>query len=340
MSEEYNFLGSKVVDYGEIVVCFFEHCNLRCVFCPQDHDSTLGASREEILEKVPRITHWINSNKKSLYFKLHLMGGELFQDYWLERGFLEIYQEFLDSVREGVDPKKTVVFNFITNLVFNESSCDQIKNFIVRNGLKISISYDPSGRFNGPQKNTFLANVKALSNYIEMVSVVLTRGNIKAIMRGDETLELLHGQFTIDFDHFLPSVESSDQLLPYDSEKQAFYKFLVDKYPNCLNVEPFMADEKVRRMTCTRGNSLTIMSGRDEVSGCSGSVFLKGGDFDYLEKPKIVENYLQKYDCLTCDYYKKCPFSCFISESYDSPKRDLEDCIFKDVFRYAESKKA
>ena len=84
----YDIIDAKVVRYGEIVVCLFEHCNLRCAFCPQDHDSILGASYEEIMEKVDPIVEWINNNPRQQAYKIHIMGGELFQDRWIDAGFL------------------------------------------------------------------------------------------------------------------------------------------------------------------------------------------------------------------------------------------------------------
>ena len=47
----YKIIDTKVIDYAELVVCLFDHCNLRCVFCPQDHELLEGASEKEILSK-------------------------------------------------------------------------------------------------------------------------------------------------------------------------------------------------------------------------------------------------------------------------------------------------
>ena len=88
----YKIIDTKVIDYAELVVCLFDHCNLRCVFCPQDHELLEGASEKEILSKVPGIVDWINNNQRSTYFKVHVMGGELFQDQFIQDGFLNYYQ--------------------------------------------------------------------------------------------------------------------------------------------------------------------------------------------------------------------------------------------------------
>src|SRR6056300_239201 len=114
----YKIIDSKVIDYAEIVVCLFDHCNLRCVFCPQDHELLDGATEKEILSKVPGIVDWINNNQRSKYFKIHIMGGELFQDQFIKAGFLDYYQKFVNEIKSQIQSlDKHIVFNFITNLV-------------------------------------------------------------------------------------------------------------------------------------------------------------------------------------------------------------------------------
>src|SRR6056300_624573 len=101
----YELIDQKVIDYAEIVVILFENCNLKCVFCPQAHDSNENTSRESILSKVDYISNWINNNNKTKYFKLHIMGGEVFQDKYILDGHLDIYNEFIKEVRANVTDK-------------------------------------------------------------------------------------------------------------------------------------------------------------------------------------------------------------------------------------------
>ena len=117
----YDLIETKVVGYGEIVVCLFEHCNLKCVFCPQDHNDILGASRKEIMAKVDPIVEWINNNPRNQAYKIHIMGGELFQDQWIDKDFLYIYDDFINTIQKSVDAE--VHINFITNLVFKFFIC-------------------------------------------------------------------------------------------------------------------------------------------------------------------------------------------------------------------------
>ena len=329
----YDLIETKVVGYGEIVVCLFEHCNLKCVFCPQDHNDILGASRKEIMAKVDPIVEWINNNPRNQAYKIHIMGGELFQDQWIDKDFLYIYDDFINTIQKSVDAE--VHINFITNLVFTRSS--KVLQFLDKNNLTVSISYDPSGRFSPNDIEMFERNIVRFQDHIEMVSLVLTRQNINKIRQGDRLFELLYKNYTCDFDQFLPSVAPSRVLMPSEREMYEFYKILVKKYPKCLNVDHFVNDKPSNKMTCTRGNSLTIMPDGAKPQGCSGAVFLKEAQTEDLGGPAIVENFLDKYNCFECEYFQRCPFSCFIKQDYKHIEQNMDECVFKATFRYADS---
>jgi len=332
----YDVIGQKVIDYAEIVVCLFEHCNLACVFCPQDHRSIVGASREEILAKVDSIAEWINNNKRSKHFKIHLMGGELFQDHWIERGFLDIYQEFIESIRNKVIGDKFVEANFITNLLFDD--VETIQSFLEEHDYIISVSYDPTGRFNNDQLEQFKSNVVLLKDRIRMISCVATKQSIKRIIDGDTFFDYLYANFPCDFDSLIPAVSTSEALMPSETEMLAFYKHLVDNYPDCINIAYFTEDTPTNKMSCTRGNSYTVLPTGPVPIGCSGSIFLTNPSSNDLFSGMIVEKFINRYNCFECEFYKKCPFTCFIKNDYSKIKRDLGECVFKETFKYVESK--
>jgi hypothetical protein len=308
------------------------------VFCPQDHNNTQGASEKEILSKIPGIVEWINNNKRSTHFKIHTMGGELFQDQWIGLGFLDVYQKFMDDIRANVPNNKHVEPNFITNLLFEDT--DSVLAFLEKNDYTISVSYDPRGRFNTAQFEQFKRNVEIFSDRIRMISCVATRQSMKAIIDGDPYFDYLYNKFPCDWDSFLPSVEISEFLMPKESDLLAFNKYLIDNYPQCLNVSYFTEYSAQNRMSCTRGNSFTILPNGSFPKGCSGSVLLTSPSSNDLASGAIVEKFLHKYNCFECEFYKRCPFTCFIKNDYSKIVRDVNECVFKESFRYVESKKA
>lgn len=332
----YKAISNKIILHSEIVVCLFEHCNMECIFCPQKHDNIVGASREEILSKVDSIVNYINNNKRSTHFKIHTMGGELFQDQWIEKGFLEIYSDFIKEINSRVDKGKEIEFNFITNLVFDNT--DLVMQFIESNNLLISVSYDAKGRFSLAQFETFKRNIEIFKDKIRMISCVGTKQNMRAIINGNEYFSYLYDLFPCDWDSFLPSVPVSEKLMPAETELLEFYKFLVDNYPRCTNISYFTEDSVSNKMSCTRGNSYTVMPDGSTPKGCSGSVLLTSPASNDLFSGAIVEKFINTYDCFQCEFYKKCPFTCFIKNDYSKIKRDLGECVFKETFKYVKEK--
>ena len=332
----YELIDKKIIDYAELVICLFDHCNLKCVFCPQDHNNTQGASEKEILSKIPGIVEWINNNKRSKYFKLHIMGGEIFQDIWIENQFLSIYQKFIDEIKSKVDSEKTLVFNFVTNLVFIETK--KVSDFLEENNLKISVSYDSHGRFTNTQFDIFKNNIEIFKDKIEMISLVMTKQNIEAVIKGDSYFDYLYNNFKCDWDSFLPSVSVSETLMPKESDLLKFYKHLVDNYPLCLNISYFTENSRENRMSCTRGNSYTVMYDGTNPAGCSGSVLLRDGNTKNLGSTIIIQKFFDQYNCFECEYFKKCPFTCFIKNDYKKIVRDVGECVFKETFKYVEIK--
>lgn len=335
----YDLINQKVINYAELVIILFEHCNLKCVMCPQNHDSLENTSREEILSKVDIAVDWINNNNRSTFFKLHIMGGEVFEDHFVSRGYLDIYQEFIDRVNAGItDKNKQIVHNFITNLVFTHQ--EEVMKFIEKNNLKISTSYDSSGRFSKEDLVLFKDNIEFFKDKINMVAGVMTAPTMRKIISGDPYFDYLYDNFTMDFDSLWPTGEDKMNrfLMPKESEVFEFYKTLVDNYPKALNVEHFVTDKQDMKMSCTRGNNTTILQDNTVPKGCSGAPYLKDGKTKDPASDKIMLNFFDKYNCFSCDYFRKCPFSCFIKQDYKYIVEDLDDCVFRKTFKYMDEK--
>jgi sulfatase maturation enzyme AslB (radical SAM superfamily) len=332
----YDLIRSKVVDYSEIVVNFFDYCNMKCSFCPQDHSSIEGMTREEILSKVPFIINYIQ-NTESNEILLHLMGGELFQDELIDRGFLQYYTEFIHLLESQKPKNKKLTYNFITNLVFTRIV--EVKSFCNKHDLKIAISYDPVARFTKKQLLQFKANVEVFKSYIRIVSCVMTKQNMSAIIRGDEYFTYLYNNFDCHWDHLLVGDSLLDIMMPKQSEVYEFYRHLVDNYPKTLNMLQFVEKTiKTNKMGCTRGNSFTILSDNSIPKGCSGSVILKDATTEDIGSTKIIDNFIQQNDCLSCEYYSRCNLTCFVNNDYKKIVKDIEGCVYKKVFEYADAK--
>jgi hypothetical protein len=331
----YDVIKDKVIDYVEVVVLLFEHCNMSCVFCPQDHNDLLGATREEILSKCPQIIKFINENPKK-DFLMHIMGGELFQDKFINSGFINYYQEFIDTIKSNVKEDKNITFLFVTNLVYD--CIDEVVEFCKKNKLKMNVSYDLAGRFTQPQLEIYKKNIEKFKEYVNIISLVITKQNIDKLLKGDEYFDYLYENFICDWDKLLPGKNFNDALMPKQSELFMFYKHLVDKYPRCNNVKYFTDKEQRHKMSCTRGSSYTILNDNSVPKGCSGSVLLKDPKTQELGGTKIIQFFMKEHDCFSCEFYSRCGFTCFIRNDYKNLIKDMDECVFKEVFKYVESK--
>jgi sulfatase maturation enzyme AslB (radical SAM superfamily) len=334
----YTLIEEKVITYAEIIVILFEHCNLKCAFCPQAHDSYDNTSREAILSKVDYVSTWINNNNKTKYFKLHIMGGEVFEDQFISKGYLDYYKEFMNAVKDRViDKEKDLVFNYVSNLVFTNTS--PVLDFLSQEDVMLSTSYDSAGRFSPKELEIFKNNIETFKEHVGMISCVMTSQSMKNV-KTDSYFKYLYDNFTIDWDSLWPSKDDKLNrfMMPKESETFEFYKFLIDNYPKCLNVGHFTSKDPVLKMSCTRGNNTTILQDNTVPKGCSGTAYVKDRKTKDDDVGEVMMNFFKTYDCFSCEYFHKCPFTCFIKQDYKYIEHDLGECVFKKTFQYVDQK--
>lgn len=331
----YEIIGNKVIDHSEIVVNFFDYCNMKCSFCPQDHSDKQGTTKEEILSKTKYILDYVNENQKTKSFFLHLMGGELFQDDLIDDGILNHFDDFIDILEKNKRHNSELSYNFITNLIFDNTT--EVLKFLKKNNLKINISYDPTGRFNKEQFIKFKNNVEIFKSHINLFSCVMTQKSMEKIIEGDDYFDYLYKHFDCHWDHLLVGDEKIGSMLPTEKEITDFYIHLVKHYPDVINVRQFFEKNKDQKMSCTRGNSLTIFSDNSIPLGCSGSVILKNSNTSDNWSNKIVHNFLEENMCLSCEYYSRCNLTCFIHNDYKNLVKNPQGCPYKLVFEYVQT---
>ena len=73
----------------EYTIHLFEFCNLRCAFCWQNHEDTIGI--DNVVDKLPSIEKFVS---KEMYMKVtfNIMGGEVFAPAIYNRNLNEGYK--------------------------------------------------------------------------------------------------------------------------------------------------------------------------------------------------------------------------------------------------------
>jgi len=337
-----NFLHSiiedKIPESGELEIFFFEECNLRCVHCFQDHKSKLGQSKENILSKLQIIKDFFLMNPKKHYI-MNIMGGELFQDHLLDE-YLPIYTAFVDGVNDICEElDKTVTFNFVTNLVFTKT--DQVLAWVDKHNLKFSVSYDTTGRFNRSQIALYKENIEIFKEKINIICLVATKNNIFKLMDdGDSYYDYLYNNFICYWDQVTPGPTVPNLLVPSERELYNFNIFLLDNYPKCTNLEAFTNDQTHNKMSCPSINKLLIEANNRTASCRIHQHEEDSKDFITPITPEtndpIIEKFFSDHDCMSCKYYARCPFSCFVRNDWRRLERDFDGCVYRETFKYAD----
>jgi len=343
-----DLLKSKLPKIGEIEVTLFEYCNLHCSFCFHDVKSKLGLSKEEIFSKIPLILkHSKEINKNVNTIQLNMVGGELMIDDLINKGYLDIYYEFINNIYlhyQKMNINLRVVF--VSNYLFNENNSLLIKEFIhklrknTNSFIGMIASYDFTGR---PINNTWKRNLETLKNETVSINTVMTKPSLLQLMKkGDEYWENeIYPNFETFFDFFIPD-KGSNHMIPEDSLLLEFYKWTTLNFPNINPINDMInSKEQSQSMSCLSLNKVTIFPD-NSTSNCRWKRYTNEdyiNELIYEDNSNMINDYLHTHNCFSCEYYQKCPFRCFTQWSWKGRIRDVEGCVNKHFFDFLKEQK-
>lgn len=319
----------------EIVVEFFDHCNLKCVFCWQDHDAK--KSIHDITDHIEKAIG-IMANFSNERFDVCMMGGEVFNDD-LDDKMFEIYEQEILRIEEYAKANNKVCsYRLVTNLVFENT--ERVKGLINRlsdAGLEIRLatSYDPTGRFNPKTLKSFMRNIVDLKDYIREVAFVLTKPTIKSILKDDdENFKFLYDSgYQLFFDYYSPYTSSQTPLMtPSDMDLLECFIFLIKNYPNTYPIKDWI-DREWNELSC-RTSHIILSSGQvGQCRVCGVSDDEYETPVDLYDKREMEETFIIRNRCFECEYYGKCSMTCFLLADYKKRER-LTECIYKIIYDY------
>lgn len=321
----YDLLQTKKGDIKEAHLILFEWCNLRCSFCHQDHESKVGMDVASMLAKADVL---INSTKSTDKYIINLTGGELFLDEIPDEFFEAYYQIGLKFY--GYYDNVTIVLG--TNLVFEK--LDRViflfDRLALAGNVKIATSYDPAGRFTKDTHLLFMENLSKLQGKVDTVNVVITKQNIERILSGKEKniLEWMCDQFTVYFDHYIPSTDF-EIIQPSEDLIGQLYIHLNEFHPNSLPLLSWKENEE----NVTTCRSTKIINKDGVVSTCwseAGKEAILDEGLGLIAKHEAEERFLEHYQCFTCEYYQRCGLRCFLHHSFIAG--DSKECSIKNMF--------
>jgi len=334
----------------ELVVILFEYCNFACTFCPQDHDSKVGMSYDEIVSKADPIIEYINKNKFATEFVVRMIGGEPFNDdIIIDTNLLEAYTELSRRIRDESNlDNRTLDFIWISNFSMVECRPQVIEFMDSQPDAKFVVSYDFKGRFNPKNREIFKDNIELLGKYVHNINTVMTKQNIEAVLNGDEYYDYLYSNFDYSWDMYIKGDNLNSYAVPKESQVLQFYKLLADKYPEVEFIRPFLKKPEtgaVNHALCSRGNGFAIDPENKIISeGCVGTHYLIKNNIPIVTRSNrnfldsTIEDFLEKYNCHSCAFYQRCPMVCFSGVKAGNMINDMDVCINKLTFEYIEEK--
>jgi sulfatase maturation enzyme AslB (radical SAM superfamily) len=327
-----NLLAAKLPESSEVEIHAFEFCNLNCSFCGQDHDSTVGMNT--IAEKAHQTVEFIMNSPLKKH-TVNFMGGEIFNDAVGTEVFLQ-YLEFYEIIKEACRKMKVgFQINWVTNLIFTENR-EMVDWLMEKTGKhsKISTSYDFAGRgLNLNRRLMFEFNMARYKKYIGVVGFVFTAPAIRKLIAGKDKyfLDVLYPNYPLYFDWYVPE-KSAAKMMPSEQEMLDGLLFLAERFPQVEPVKSLL-ENKENKMTCFSLNKTTIQPDGTEVK-CrymeyDDMEFLS--EVDYSTNANIIQKHLDRHDCLSCEWYDKCQFRCFVNADWAKLER-LSECMFKLFF--------
>lgn len=324
-------LKDKTTKSSEIELHLFEYCNLSCSFCGQDHKNKEGMNT--IVEKANQVIDFIDASPMNSH-TINIMGGEIFNDDIPPEVFAD-YIEFYKRIRSYcIAFDQEVRFNFVTNLIFTKNIPMVERLLAQTENTMLSTSYDFAGRGLDINRSlTFKANLERFKDRVGVVGFVMTRPSIRKLLDDKDKYfkEVLYPSFPLYFDWYVPEA-TANKMMPSEQEMLDALLFMAKHYPKMEPVKSLLENEQ-NQMTCYSLNKVTILPDGKEVT-CR---YLKYDEdkfinpVDYLSNANIVQAHLDRHDCLSCKYYARCQFRCFVQADWKEQER-LPECFMKTFF--------
>lgn len=318
-------IDKKSSNLGEVIVTLFEHCNLACSFCSQNHNSFEGVN--SIPEKyfaIKSVYENLRAQNKE-QFSFHFMGGEILSD--------EISNQILSKIESLIlrcqKSFENSEFLITSNMIWSDRV--RVKNLLDRLNINLAVSYDPAGRFNTNQLNVFMDNVRYFKEYIQTVNIILTAPNIYKFLNKEVTgFDYLYENFNIYFDYYTPEKNASINC-PSDTELLDMFKFLSINYPKVSPIDKYLLGDTRKNLTCQRTN---VIAADGEIGHCN---LLVGGNYRAMthdSREKMEAKWIEGFNCLMCDYFSKCGLGCFQENHILPEKATMEHCWLKDYWGF------
>lgn len=333
---------NKKTKIKEISIQLLNTCSNKCSFCIIHNIDLCYYSIDNLNNILLTVFKIFETDVSTKEFDIILQGGEIFEDNITDKQINE-YKQFIKKIYDkSIVLNKKINIKLTTNLLYTNIS--RIENLIneFKNILNITIgtSFDFVGRFHNENSlNLFIKNIYKLRQYIDPISITLTKQNILAILKPNlnniynSFIQLYNDDFRFSFEIYFPDKHTYKISMPSNELLLDFYKYLIDNFNNLQPIKNLLNKNSMTHCAC---NYLILPNGK--LTSCKEWIFDKNlwnspdGSLD-----EHIKNFLNYYNCLACKYFKRCEMSCFYVFDCKLLNR-TNNCIYKEIYEYIDKK--
>ena len=337
-----------------IITCFlFSKCNLKCNHC--FYNKNVNDVDVDKISKLPKlIFDTVQSNKRIKTFNtvsVVVCGGEVFIDSFKQSMF-DLYKRVVNETKQLLCDYN-VEFEFISNAIFN--NVQRVEQLLVETNSKISISYDPVGRYSTEkQKQTAIDNIQYFDSkrLLSCIESVATNQAIEYWLSNVDQLRALN-RYRINVAWYIPNhnIETKNNLLPTEEQvyqyvttvlKHRLYNFTeITAIVGSILSDPTKHSTYCDDCFCP---SVDLQSGLQCGHNCS-LLKITTNDYDTKTKAKIAatsaEQLLQYRrfqrsirKCGECRYNRICLKKCWLSDDGFLDMNTVDQCWIYRVYQF------
>lgn len=323
-----------------------ENCNLNCNFCFEkiknkviDFDYIRNLPNEIMTKIINPVMNDKESNDIEKIVEIDIMGGELFQDNFIDEIF-DLYKEFVTNLNSLISNDINVSYTFYSNGIF--TNYERVKKLLKETNTSLILSYDPIDRFiSDEEKKKWFNTFNYFKNNIEIdtsISIILNKRNILNYLKTDMFFFLYIGtDIFIDNIEYSSLNENDDNILN-DDLLYDFYKRCIDlKLFNLSHIQEIFENEE----TCYPGHAYSISKNlyknKSYINEC-----LEESNCNLIETELLLKDNISKIKslsynvrgCYQCKYFNKCPKMCLKTIMNKNYIKTI--CPIKKIYNYLE----
>lgn len=335
-----------------ITTFLFSKCNLKCDHC------FYTTNRNDVdvakIRQVPQLIAQAVSQQAIIQptnrVDVVLCGGELLIDGF-DRSIFDLYRNLIDQTRQLLQ-SFDVRFELISNGVFEKR--DRVVELLEATNSKISISYDPVGRYSTDrQHQTAIANIEYF-NDLGLLSSIETVASSKAIdywfHHPNQLIDL--NKYRVHVAWYIPNhhIQSKLQLKPTEDQIASWVNLIISlrlyNFTEITQIVESLVDDNPTTycqgcfcrsidlpsgLACTHNCSL-LMRSTDDIDQQTVNQSIRVVSSEQVAQYNRFKIGSDK--CKQCKYNRICPKKCWLADDGSLAELAIDRCFIYQTYQF------